>query len=396
MLDAQEFYRFLISDAVKKFLKEAEKTDPNRLRLNPPKLIRPWKEELIEQLIARKKAKTKLPNWYVLENIFFPPPLSVEQSSSNLTAQYKATLLQGQNLYDLTGGMGVDCMALSQNFKQTHYVEKESSLCQRFEINKDLLGFEHIQIHHQTTEDILNDLPPNAVLYIDPARRAQNQNRIFRFADCSPNIVMLLPLIRHKASLVLIKASPMIDLSQALQELSSAAEIHVVSVRNECKEVLFLIPKHPPMNSEIHCINLDTTQPKFIGTLSTEKTIPDQLGPVQKILLDPNVSILKAGLFKSIQPVYGLIKIAQHTHLYTTDRRVKNFPGRQFEVISEVTKKTLKQQLPQLKANVITKNYPISASALQEKLGLSNGGEYFVIGLRDHQDKTKILLTKAI
>ena len=150
------------------------------------------------------------------------------------------------------------------------------------------------------------------------------------------------------------------------------------------------------MNSEIHCINLDTTQPKFIGTLSTEKTIPDQLGPVQKILLDPNVSILKAGLFKSIQPVYGLIKIAQHTHLYTTDRRVKNFPGRQFEVISEVTKKTLKQQLPQLKANVITKNYPISASALQEKLGLSNGGEYFVIGLRDHQDKTKILLTKAI
>ena len=391
-----EFYDFLIKNEIQQFIRDHEYVDINTLLLNPPKLIQAWKKEILAQIVARKKCKTKLPLWYQTPNIYYPPPLSVEQSSSAITAHYKGRLVEGHVLHDLTGGMGVDCMALATHFNTSYYIEQNKDLCHRFSVNQKLLGPDNINIQHESAKDALAHINTSDVIYLDPARRNVDHKKIFQFDDCTPNIKPLLSELRKKSQSIMIKSSPMIDLSKGLRDLGSVAEIHIISVRNECKEIVFILNNESYTAPTLYCVNLDSLHPPLQGNFTEEKSLSIEYCIPKNIILDPNTSILKAGLFKTIGHHYGLSKIAINTHFYTSDKKLKDFPGRQFEVISSLNKKNIKKLLPARKANVITKNYPLSAGELKSQWGLTDGGNYFILGFRNQENEAQCWLTKKI
>ena len=388
-----EFYAFLIKNEIQQFIRDHEYVDINTLLLNPPKLIQAWKKEILAQIVARKKCKTKLPLWYQTPNIYYPPLLSVEQSSSAITAHYKGRLVEGHVLHDLTGGMGVDCMALATHFNTSYYIEQNKDLCHRFSVNQKLLGPDNINIQHESAKDALAHINTSDVIYLDPARRNVDHKKIFQFDDCTPNIKPLLSELRKKSQSIMIKASPMIDLSKGLRDLGSVAEIHIISVRNECKEIVFILNNESYTAPTLYCVNLDSLHPPLQGNFTEEKSLSIEYCIPKNIILDPNTSILKAGLFKTIGHHYGLSKIAINTHFYTSDKKLKDFPGRQFEVISSLNKKNIKKLLPARKANVIIKNYPLSAGELKSQWGLTDGGNYFILGFRNQENEAECWLT---
>lgn len=388
---------FLASEEVKKFIETHLDSDPQRLLLNPPTN---WKEQtplLADQLISRQKAKNKLPDWYHSQSLIFPPPLSVEQSSSPEAATYKADLLSGSHLVDLTGGMGVDCLALSTRFNNTTYVEQDSWLCRLFAYNQKHLGIGAIEVVHQPAEQFLQTFEGKACFFIDPARRDSSQKKVFRFEDCIPSMAELLPAFRTHASKVLIKAAPLIDLTQGIRELENVLAIHVVSIRNECKEVLFLLDfgQQAPQIPTIHCVNLANKQSMpFTFTLEEEKQTKIEYADAGNYLYDPNASILKAGAFKSITKRYPVKKLSANTHLYTSDQLIKDFPGRSFKVIDTSLGKSALKALDQL--NVITKNHPLKPEEVRKKYGIKDGGEQFLVGFRDQNNAPRFCLANSI
>ena len=253
------------TERVKQFISDNLNTDAQKLLLNPPSAFKEHIGFIVDQIISRKKAKTKLPDWYSNLDLIMPPPLSLEQCSSPTTSAYKAGLIQGDVLVDLTGGMGVDTLAFAERFQEVHYVEMNQSIGQVFEHNREVLKKENIQTHHHTSEEFLASFSSKACFFMDPARRDEYKSRVFRFEDCSPNILELLPQFEQKAQRVLIKAAPMIDISLGIKQLEHVSEVHVVSVKNEVKEVLFLLDfEEPPLQEPIiKCINLETSQPIF-------------------------------------------------------------------------------------------------------------------------------------
>ena len=383
------------SDQVKQFISDHRDDDIQKLLLSPPAEFKEHITFIVDQILSRRKAKTKLPEWYANSGLILPPPLSLEQSSSPATSAYKSKLIKGEVLVDLTGGMGVDTIAFSSHFKNVHYVEMNESIYTVFEHNRDVLGKRTIKTHHQTAEDFLTSFPGKACFFIDPARRDQNKSRVFRFEDCSPNVVELIPEFKAKAKRVLVKAAPMIDLSLGIEELQYVSEVHVVSVKNEVKEVLFLLDLENALNAEplIRCVNLETFHSPFEFRPSQERTTENTLRELGQYLYDPNSSILKAGAFKLVGEKFGLKKLATNTHLYTSDELINEFPGRVWKVIETViNKKNIAQLLPGGKANVITKNYPQKPDELKKKLKIKDGGVQFLIGFRNGNNKPLLIL----
>ena len=208
--------------------------------LNPPKEFRERIRIIADQILARQKAAGKLDQWVSSKNLIFPPPLSIEQASSQSTSEYKKGLIKGSLLVDLTGGTGIDCLALSENFDETIYVEQNSFLCELFQHNSDMLG-ESIRIQNETAENFLQSFNGKATFFIDPARRDSAKNKVFKLEDCSPNLVELIPVLKTKTDAVLIKLSPLLDLTKTLEEVPNVKEVHIVSVKNDCKELLLLL-----------------------------------------------------------------------------------------------------------------------------------------------------------
>ena len=386
----------ILSPEFQKFLQENQHLDPHELLLkkNSPVDVR----EVTDQLLSKRKAQSKLPEWVNQRGIVFPPPLSVEQSSSATTARYKQELITGDHLVDLTGGMGVDCLYMSQQFTKTTYIEQDSWLCALFKHNHPLLTNRGIMIENGSAENFLNQFPQRATFFIDPARRDAKKQKVFRFADCSPHLIELMPVLREKGERLLVKAAPLIDLTQGIKELGGVTEIHVVSVRNEVKEVLFLldfVSGALSENPKIACVNLESVHSVFHFHPEEERKIEIPFNSIQKYLYDPNAAILKASAFKSIAQAYLLQKLAPNTHLYTSDELIPDFPGRTFEVLSiNPGKKELKELLPNQKANVLTKNYPLSPEGLKTKLKLKDGGDFFLIGYRDMTNRPQVVVSK--
>lgn len=387
--------QFLSSGSAQGFILQNAQEDVQHLLLNPPVDLKEHIKDLADQILSRRKAKDKLPNWLAKEAIVFPPPLSVEQSSSQAAAAYKSKLISGKNLIDLTGGMGVDCLALGQVFTHTTYVERDEWLCTLFQHNQDILTDKEITVVNATAEDFLKDFQGKATFFIDPARRDIHKNKVFRFSDCTPNLIEILPVFKEKADQVLVKAAPMIDLTQGITELGNVKQIHVLSIKNEVKEVLFLVDFKCKGEPEIHCVNLNEDQKTFRFLLSEEKEAPLTHDPIKKYLYDPNSSILKAGGFKSVAMQYPVQKLGASTHLYTSADLIGDFPGRRFEVIkAHLQKKDIKKLLPDGKANVLAKNYPLKPEELKKKFNLKDGGEFFLIGYRDTDKKPSLLVCK--
>lgn len=344
---------------------------------------------LAEQIRSRQKAKDKLPTWVDQQALIFPPSLSVEQCSSEVTAKYKAGLVSGSHIVDLTGGMGVDTLAFAEHFAQVTYVEQNPELCERFAYNAAVFG-KDVKVHCDTAEAFLvsQTLSAGTVFFIDPARRDENARKVFRFADCTPNVVSLLDFFQEQKATVLVKASPLIDLRQGLKELSHVKEIHVVSVKNDCKEVLFLLDFSREIKGPtIHAINFATEgREVFRFTFEEESHAQISYAPAGRYLLLPNASILKAGAFNSVAKQLNVRKISSNTHLYTADELIINFPGRQFEIIEMPVSKKLER------ANVISRNYPLSPEQILKKYGLKEGGDYYLIAYRDMHEKSQIVV----
>ncbi|MFY0687691.1 MAG: hypothetical protein JXQ90_11030 [Cyclobacteriaceae bacterium] len=377
----QERIKFLSSDEIQNFIIENENIDPQKLILNPSSLVKEHVIHVADQIISRKKAKTKHPLWYTTKGVVYPPPLSLEQSSADEVAQYKKHFVKNNQIIDLTGGMGVDLINMSNSESLATYLEKDPWIASVFEHNAIKLG-RHIEILNMPCESYLDQISQGSFVFIDPARRNDSKNKVFKFQDCSPNVIELIPSLLERGCTLLIKASPMIDVTLGIKEIAHVSEVHVVSSKGDCKEVLFLLTPVPKNDPQIHCIDLSANS-EFIFTMHQEHSTHVPLCEPKKYLLDPNPSILKAGAFKTIADRFKLCKLDVNTHLYTADEIIQNFPGRQFEVIhANVSKREIKNLITDGQVNVISKNYPGGAAGLKKKFSLKDGGQHFLIGLK--------------
>lgn len=338
----------------------------------------------VAQIAGRQAIAHKVPSWHSVEGLIYPPHLSIEQCSSEKTARYKSSLLSGETLLDLTGGFGIDCAFLSQQFERITYVERQPHLCEIAAHNFPLLGLGHIAVKNGDGIEYLNEVDAVDCIYLDPARRDDRGGKTVRIEDCTPDIKASIALLLKKASRVMIKLSPMLDATMALKDIPQTKELHIVSVMNECKELLLIATRTPCPKQTIHCINItkDDTMETFVFDRETEQraacTYTDK---VETYLYEPNASILKAGAYKSIAAKYALRKLHPNSHLYTSTEQIASFPGRTFcvEASFPLNKKELKSNLAGIeKANLTVRNFPASVAELRKKLKLKEGGDVYL------------------
>jgi len=382
---------------VQSFIRRNEFADISELLLKHSHVQNVPMALIAEQIVGRKKAKEKLPTYYQTDSIIYPHTLSVEQCSSEQTAHVKSTLAetlaeQKEFCLDVTGGFGVDSFFLSKIFRQVHYVEPNERLLIIARHNHRLLNADGIVHHNLNAEEFLRSNNQHFdFIYIDPSRRDSGNRKVFSFADCAPDITVLLPNIFKKTSHVLIKASPLLDLQRGWKSLFSVKSIFVIAVENECKEVLFYCEKDfvgEPVIEAIHLLR-GAISNKLNFTTSSERSATPVYSQPLLYLYEPNVAILKAGAFKTVATRYNVSKLHPHTHLYTSETLDSNFPGRIFRIIAQVKpdSKSVGSYFPQGKANIITRNYPLTVDQLRNKTRLKEGGDSFLIGFSGTEKK---------
>ncbi|MGY8915991.1 MAG: THUMP-like domain-containing protein, partial [Flavobacteriales bacterium] len=319
-------------------------------------------KELVQQIEAKKKCESKLPIWFQTNGIYYPDKLNIEQTSSETTAQYKANLVNGKFMIDLTGGYGVDDYFFSKKFEQVTHCEININLSEIAAYNYVVLGVKNILCIPDNGLEFLADTSQNFDwIYIDPSRRNDTKGKVFMLSDCLPDVPNNLTLLFDKASNILIKTSPLLDFTIGINELRFVKEIHVVAVKNEVKELLWILEKGYKGEIGIKTINFNTDGiEKFEFDWIDEKRTIAQFDTPQTYLYEPNAAILKSGGFKTVGNSYGLKKLHEHSHLYTSKTLV-DFPGRSFKIekILPYNKKAI-QQLGISKANVTTRNFPES------------------------------------
>lgn len=344
------------------------------------------RDYIINQINGLSKAKSKFPFLLDFPDFVFPNSRAIEQASSEQTAKFKASLFKGNHVADLSGGMGLDSFFFSKSFQKSTYLELNPELYQNSKENFEVLKATNISSLNQKAEDFITQTQDTFdLIYVDPDRRV-TKSKAFRIDECEPKLNEILPLIWQKTNNCLVKLSPMLDIKQALEELKNCKTVYVVSVKNDCKELLFHLEKDFIGTTEIKARNLNgASSQDFDFNFDSEKTAEINFQEPQNFLLDPNVAILKAGGFKSICTQFRLNKIAINTHLYTSDLLVENFPGRQFKIEEEI--KLKKGKLNQ--ANVISKNYPLKADQIKSKFKIQDGGNEFIIALSDFKNQKR-------
>ncbi|MEE1070646.1 MAG: SAM-dependent methyltransferase [Paludibacteraceae bacterium] len=353
---------------------------------------------MLQQVEGRQRTADKLPTFAAIDDWWYPVRLSCEQCSSELTARYKAELIQAlpnTTFADLTGGYGVDTLFLSTHFSHTDYVEQNAELCRIMQHNKDLWSRAQqcnttIDVHNTSAEYFLQHAGQYDLIFVDPARRDSHGGKVFRLEDCTPNMVTLLPsLLQHLTpnGRIMLKLSPMLDITQALSSLTTHYwQVFVVAVKNEVKEVLLL--SQPTEQSTITAIDLAVPEqsfcfnPKGLKDLKDPKDLKDLKDLTSfSYLYEPNAAILKAGGYRHMAERFGVHKLDNNTHLFVSDQVVDNFPGRVWQIDQLVRdRKDLPSTLTQ--ANILTRNHPLTPDQLKKKLHLRDGGAAYIIGAR--------------
>lgn len=381
-----------ISPETQLFIREHSSDDVRALALQAKKYPDIDMPTAITQIAGRQVAAEKIPSWREMEEIWYPKHLSLEQCSSETTARYKARLFQGDSLTDLTGGFGIDCSFLAAGFKSATYVERQEELCEIAAHNFPILNLSHINVRNEDGVAYLQTMSPVDCIFLDPARRNEHGGKTVAISDCEPDVAGLEELLLSKAKRIMVKLSPMLDLSLALKELKHTQEVHILSVNNECKELLLLLGQEapteqaPPEEIPIRCANLFTKgaqeEQHFAFTREQEQrsqcTYTDSLGDY---LYEPNASLLKAGAFRSVAAAYSVRKLHPNSHLYTSDTFIGNFPGRIFRIVNQCSfnRKEAKESLADLKkANVTVRNFPATVAELRKRLHLTEGGDTYL------------------
>lgn len=360
-------------------------------------------------IVARKKLIQKVPEWGEVDSLVFPKTVNAEQASSWLTAQYKQRFCDGNVTIDITGGYGVDSYYLSKVSSLLYYIEADSEIFEATRHNFKTLGIKNVIFHNQTvTKGTLTGLglPPASLLYIDPARRSESRGRVFAFGDCNPDLLNIKDELFSISSNILVKASPMLDITESLRLIPEICEVHILSVNNECKELLFLMKRRENTKDTITEIPVFTVnhtkqkEEKFNFILGEEKdSSPEYLHEDPSgYLYEPNSSIIKSGAFSIIATSFNLRKLARHTHLYTSDIKIPEFPGRVFHVVDSIEYKkrnisVMKEKYP--KANIATRNFSLTPEGLKRVLGISDGGDFYIFGCTTGEKRVLIICEKA-
>ena len=348
----------------------------------------------LTQIAGLQTLRAKVPAWASTEGILCPARLSLEQCSSEATARYKARLVAAYDgprhrLADLTGGLGIDCSFLAPLFDEADYVERQASLCQLAAHNLPLLGLKHVRVHCADGIAFLADMPAADWIFLDPARRDSHGGRTVALADCEPDVSQLEGQLLERASRVLLKLSPMLDLTLALHTLRHASQAHIVAVGNECKELIVVLEKDAATAVDdipVTCANLDPhgmpAQATFTFTRREEHAAPCPWAEAPATYLyEPNAALMKAGPFHRLAEAYGVKKLHPSSHLYTSEQRVEDFPGRTFHIEGWCGwgKKEAKALLDGLRqANLSVRNFPDNVAALRKRLRLAEGGDSYL------------------
>ncbi len=355
-------------------------------------------KELVAQIEAKKKCKEKLSTWYNTIDIYYPNKLNIEQTSSEITATYKASIVEGGSLIDITGGFGIDSYYFSKKITKVTHCEINEGLSKIAAHNFSILKVNNIECFPESGLDILKNTPKIIDwVYIDPSRRNDVKGKVFLLSDCIPNVPEHLPLLFTKTNNILIKTSPLLDFSIGIKELKFVKEIHVVAVKNEVKELLWVLEKEYTGTITIKTINYRKTKAEtYSFTLNNEKeSIPDYTKPLS-YLYEPNAAVLKAGAFKIVGNSYKLSKLHEHSHLYTSEE-LQDFPGRIFKIQQCLAyhKKTI-QKLGIKKANITTRNFPDSVAKIRKTFKIKDGGDSYLFFTKDLDNNYIILVCKKI
>ncbi|MET2984959.1 THUMP-like domain-containing protein [Aureibaculum conchae] len=352
-------------------------------------------QELVGQIEAKKKAKQKLPTWFSSKNIYYPNKINIEQTSSEITANYKANLIKGQQIIDITGGFGIDSFAFAKRFETVTHCE----------INKELSD---IANHNFKTLCVKNGKTINADgiihlkeknqqydwIYIDPSRRNDAKGKVFLLEDCTPNVPKHLETSFQYSDNIMVKVSPMLDISSAVSELDYVKEIHVIAIQNEVKELLFLLKKG--YNKTIHTktINFTKNKRQTFSSDRVKKNEPANLSKPLHYIYEPNSAILKAGLFNEVSHQLKIPKLNINSHLYTSNELIE-FPGRVFKIVNQLpyNLKDLKKALPNQKANITTRNFPETVAQIRKKTKIKEGGSHYLFFTKDTNERLIVLIT---
>ena len=399
----------MITPEIKDFISRHIDEDVRKVAL----LKNPFSKEqflfALQQIEGRQIAKKKLPSWYQNGDLLYPPHLSLEQCSSEMTARYKASLLNdspsSQSYADLTGGLGVDFSFMACQFQEAFYVERNPLLCELASHNFPLLDLPDAKIVNGSADSFVKDCVASGThfdqLFLDPARRDARGNKVISIRDCEPDVSELKKELLQISGSIWIKYSPMLDISLACKELEDVSDIHVVSVQNECKELLLhlSLSSQKSLNPTIYCVNLKKNGSPDLFSFTYEQESLATLSIAESIghyLYEPSASIMKAGGFKSLSEKFRVPQLDVSSHLYTSDILYADFPGRTFlvEKVFTMNKNELAGALKDCeKANISVRNFPLSAENLRKKLKLKDGGNTYIFGT-NYQNKN--ILIKCI
>ena len=393
------------------FIREHRHDDVRQLALQAARYPDIDMQQALQQIAGWQTACTKLPEWAATEGIIYPPRLSMEQCSSEATAKYKAMVLNPTSsaFIDLTGGFGVDFSYMARGFKKAVYVERQPHLCEVARHNFQLLGLENAEVVCGDGAEYLKNLPspfhpPSTLtIYLDPARRDENGKKTYAISDCTPDVVALKDLLLEKAGRVMIKLSPMLDWHKAVDDLGEVVEVHIVSVDNECKELLLVLARNPAGPLRVVCANIrHDAETELFEFFPSNDNLSIPLFPALRerdFLYEPNASIMKAGCFAEVAGRYGVQPTGSNSHLFLSPQFIPDFPGRKFQIeqVTSMNKKELKRAIGGLtKANITIRNFPLSVAELRKRLKLADGGDTYIfattLGEKDHV----LLITKQI
>lgn len=393
------------------FIREYRERDIRQLALQAnrfPDVDMPY---ALDQIQGWQIARRKLPKWAACDGVIFPPHLSMEQCSSEPTAQYKLNLAMewtcqvghASRMTDLTGGFGVDFSFTSCAFAAATYVERNEQLCHIVEHNLPLLGLNNATVVCADAVEYLSTVEPQTMLFLDPARRDEHGAKTVMLADCTPDVVQLLPKLLEKSRFTMLKLSPMLDWHKAVDDLQGTVrEVHIVSVGGECKELLLVLSTVVESELKVYCADLSTASSSsslFVYTPGSSAPVANSTFNIQHstFLFEPNASIMKAGCFDELAAAYGVSPVSRNSHLFLSDEPVEDFPGRSFVVerVTTMNKGELRKALVGIeKANIATRNFPLTVAELRKRLKIKDGGDVYIFATTTAEGEHLLLISR--
>mgnify|MGYP000671394777 FL=1 len=393
------------------FIREYRERDIRQLALQANRFPDVDMLYALDQIQGWQIARRKLPKWAACDGVIFPPHLSMEQCSSEPTAQYKLNLAMewaervghASRMTDLTGGFGVDFSFTSCAFAAATYVERNEQLCHIVEHNLPLLGLNNATVVCADAVEYLSTVEPQTMLFLDPARRDEHGAKTVMLADCTPDVVQLLPKLLEKSRFTMLKLSPMLDWHKAVDDLQGTVrEVHIVSVGGECKELLLVLSTVVESELKVYCADLSTasdTSSLFVYTPGSSAPVANSKLKTQnsKFVHEPNASIMKAGCFDELAAAYGVSPVSRNSHLFLSDEPVDGFPGRSFVVerVTTMNKGELRKALAGIeKANIATRNFPLSVAELRKRLKIKDGGDVYIFATTTAEGEHLLLISR--